>query len=112
MAYTTLANLKSHLNIESSFTGDDTYLTGIITVAELSIDDYCNGGMDGYCHDVALPIPNTLNLVLMPATVKHAALLLAAHFYLTRSIVSFAQGVEIPYSFKFLLNPYRTYTIG
>lgn len=98
MAYTTLAELKKHLNIETTFTEDDTYLTTLIDVAEMSIADYCNGGLT----DVD-PIP---------VTVKQAALLLAAQLYTTRTVVSFAQGYEIPYSFKFLLNPYKNPSIA
>lgn len=99
-AYTTLATLKAHLNIETAFTADDTYLTSLIDVVELMISEYCCGGLDEYTS------------VTMPVVVKHAALLLAAHLYTTRTMVSYAQGYEIPYSFKFLLNPYRTYTVA
>lgn len=100
MAYTTLAKLKAHLNIEASFTDDDTLLTDLIGVAEGAIKDYVCGGLEDYTEET------------MPDVVKHAALLLSAHLYLNRSMVSFAQGYEIPYSFKFLLNPYRVYTVG
>jgi hypothetical protein len=100
MAYTTTAKLKTHLNIETAFTDDDTYLTDIIAVVEMSIKSYCNGGLDEFSDQT------------MPVVVKHCALLLAAHLYLNRTMVSFAQGYEIPYSYKFLLNPYRIYTVG
>lgn len=100
MAYTLLSELKKHLNIESTFYDDDSYLANLIDVAELSVNNYCNDGLANYA-DSDIPI-----------TVKQATLLLAAHLYITRTIVSYAQGVEIPYSFKFLLNPYRVYTIG
>jgi len=97
-AYTTLAEAKAHLNIETAFTGDDTYITNLIAVAELSIADYCNGGLT--------------DVTPIPVTVKQATLLLIGHLFATRTIVSFAQGYEVPYSFKFLLNPYRTQTIA
>jgi len=99
MAYISLAQIKEHLNIESTFDGDDSYLTSLIDVAELSVSDYCNTGLSGYTSSD------------IPVTVKQATLLLAAHFYVNRTMVSYAQGTEIPYSFKFLLNPYRKYTI-
>ena len=100
MAYTTLSELKKHLNIETTFTDDDSYLTTLADVAELSVNDYCNGGLTDFTS------------ATIPITVKQAILLLAGHLYVTRTLVSFAQGYEIPYSFKFLLNPYRVYTIG
>jgi len=95
MNYFTLPELKEQLNIESGFTRDDHYLSGCTTVACLSVDNYCNNGLTGFTGTT------------IPATVKQAALMLAAHFYLNRQIVSFATGVEIPYSFQFLLNPYK-----
>lgn len=99
MAYIQLDELKKHLNIETSFNEDDLYLSTLIDVAELSIQEYCNGGLNTYTDNV-------------PITVKHATLILAAHLYINRTVVSFAQALEIPYSFKFLLNPYRIYTIN
>jgi len=98
MAYTTLESLKIHLNIEAAFTGDDDYLTSLIAVVELAIADYCNGGLT----DVD-PIP---------VTVMQAALLLAGNLYKNRSPVAFGQGYKIPYSFEFLLSPYRVYTVA
>jgi len=99
MAYTLLSELKKHLNIETTFTEDDTYLSTLIDVAELSINEYCNGGLETYESEI-------------PVTVKQATLILAAHLYINRTAVSFVQALEIPYSFKFLLNPYRIYTIN
>ena len=100
MAYTLLSELKKHLNIESAFTDDDLYLSTLIDVAELSVNEYCNDGLVNY--------DNTT----IPITVKQATLLLAGHLYITRTIVSYAQGIEIPYSFKFLLNPYKVFTVS
>jgi len=100
MAYTTLASLKAHLNIETAFTGDDLYLTSLISVVELAISDYCNGGLADIL-DADIPV-----------TVKQAALLLAGNLYLNRSPVAFGQPYKIPYSFEFLLSPYRIYTVA
>lgn len=97
MAYTTKLALKKHLNIEEAFVDDDTYLESIIAVVELAISDYCKGGLADYTDET------------MPVVVKQAALILAAHLYLNRSMVSFAQGFEIPFSFRFLLNPYMSF---
>ena len=100
MSYTTLAAAKKHMNIEEAFTDDDNYINDLISVCELSISNYCDGGLDDYDDND------------MPVTVKQATLLLIGHLYVTRTIVSFSQGVEIPYSFKFLLNPYRVHNIS
>jgi len=100
MTYTTLAAIKAHLNIETGYTADDTYITSLIGVTEGAIADYCNGGLASYTEAEDVPV-----------AVKHAALIMAANLYLNRSPVSFAQGYKVPYSFEFLLNPYRIYTI-
>ena len=98
MAFIEVSELKKQLNIELDFTEDDGYLATLTDVAEQAIKSYCNGGLD--------------TVTNAPTPVKQAALLLAAHLYLSRTTVSFAQGYEIPYSFKFLLNPYRVFTIS
>lgn len=100
MAYITLFELKRHLNIETSYNEDDTYLQDVLAVSQLAIENYCNLGLSGYTDET------------IPVTVKQATLLLAAHFYLNRQLVSYAQGYEIPYTFKFLLNEYRNLIIN
>jgi hypothetical protein len=99
MAYTTLEALKAQLNIETTFTDDDTYMTTIISVVERAVKDYCDGGLDTYTD------------LTMPETVKHATLFLGAHLYINRTMVSFGTGLEIPYSFSFLLDFYKVYTV-
>lgn len=100
--YFTLNELKAQLNIETSFIADDTYLSGLTTVVTTSVQNYCNYGLTGYT-------TTTNGVTVVPAPVKQAAIMLAAHLYINRTLVSFAQGVEIPYSFKFLLDPYKNF---
>lgn len=97
MAYFTLNELKQQLNIEQSFTDDDLLLTNLGNVATQAVDNYTNYGLTGY---------TTTNI---PISVKQAALMLAGHLYINRQLVSFAQGFEIPYSYKFLLDPYKNF---
>ena len=42
MRYTNLIDAKMHLNIETEFTEDDTYISSLLDVAELAIQNYCN----------------------------------------------------------------------
>lgn len=100
MNYTTLNELKAHLNIETGYTTDDIYLTTLLDVAESACNEYTNNGLE---------IFNTYDL---PIQIKHAIILLAGHWYLNRNMVSFGQGYEIPYTFQFLLNPYKNYIIS
>lgn len=100
MRYTNLIDAKMHLNIETEFTEDDTYISSLLDVAELAIQNYCNNAeLREWREETA------------PATVKHAVYFLVGNLYANRQIVSFAQGVEIPYTFQFLLNPYKEYVI-
>ena len=102
--YTTLADIKQHLNIETEFTDDDDYIVNLISVAEMSVYEYLNGGLSGSTINITV---DGETITALPKSIKHAIVLLTAHFYLNRALVSFAQGYELPYAFKFLLNPYR-----
>lgn len=105
--YISLDELKKHLNIETEFTDDDTYLKHTISVAELSVISYCNGGL------IPTAVTDELNVetLVVPDAVKHGILLLASHLYLNRNPIAFTATTEIPLGFKYLLNPYRNYVI-
>lgn len=97
----TITQLKRQLNIESTFTDDDAILQHFLDVAEQSVYNYCGTtGLTMY-DDITMPI-----------SISQAVILLASHFYLNRNMVSFGQGTEIPYSFRFLLDPYRDLIVG
>jgi hypothetical protein len=97
--YITVTELKQHLNIETSYTADDVLLSGLTTTSTIAVQTYTNDGLSGYTGTTT------------PAPVKHATLLLAGHLYLNRNMVSFTSGVEIPYTYKFLLDPYKNYVV-
>ena len=93
--------LKRQLNIEEDFVDDDAILQHFLDVAEQSVNVYC--GVTGLTEYTELSIPISIN---------QAVILLAAHFYLNRNMVSYSQGTEIPYGFRFLLDPYRDFIVG
>lgn len=95
--HTTVAELKEHLNIELDFTEDDNYLQQLLNVSELAVWNYCNGGID--------------ELSEIPVTIKQAYLFLAAHYYLNRTPIAFTSTSELPYTFQFLLNPYKNFVV-
>lgn len=98
----TLTEVKRHLNIETTFNNDDGYLLDLIDVVEDVVIDYLN-----------LPTETTYNdSSNTPKPVKQSMLLMVGHLYLNRQIVSYTQGYEIPYTYKFLLEPYRTAIIN
>jgi len=93
--------LKRQLNIEQDYHDDDAILQHFLDVAEQSVTTYCGvTGLTEYTDTT------------MPISIHQAVILLASHFYLNRNMVSFGQGTEIPYSFRFLLDPYRDFIVG
>lgn len=100
MKYTTLTDAKRHLNIEPDFTEDDAYITSLLNVAELAVQNYCDDvTFADYTAETA------------PVTLVQAVYFLVGNYYANRQPVSFAQGIEIPYTFQFLLNPYKNYVV-
>jgi hypothetical protein len=99
---TTVQDLKKQLNIESDYTDDDLILQQYLNVAEASVLSYLNlytGSTTG------------VTGTYQPVEVKQGVLLLAAHLYTTRQIVAYGQPYKIPYTFEFLLNPYKEFTV-
>ena len=96
--YVTLFEVKRHLNIETTCTDDDPYLQDLIAVAHHAVNLYCNDGLSTYTDQT------------VPTTVKQATLMLVGHFFLNRAIVAFSNNsAEIPYTLKFLLDPYKNF---
>jgi len=106
--YTTVAELKQHLNIEENFNDDNNYLLELISVSEMAVSDYLNGGLSG--STVTFTVSGT-TITALPKTIKQACMLLAAHFYINRTPIAFTNSQEIPYTFQFLLNPYKIITV-
>jgi len=99
----TILDLKRQLNIESTYTDEDTSLQLYLDVAEASVLSELNlytGTTSGYTG------------TYQPVMLKQAVLLFAAHLYTTRQIVSFGQAYKIPYTYQYLINPYKDYTIA
>ncbi len=93
--YTTIQELKTQLNIETTYVDEDVKLLELLQVAEYAIDKQCNHGLSGYTD------------ATMPITIKQAVLMLASHLYLNRTPVAFASAIEIPYSIQYLLSADR-----
>ena len=91
--------LKKHLNIESSFTDDDTYITGLEEVAEQVISqDLCIDIEDIESSTVGVPKP-----------LQQAILLLVGQYYANREPVAFASSSEVPLTYRHLISLYRKY---
>lgn len=96
-----LKEVKTHLNVDSCFHEDDEYIKSLIEVAEDTVRTHLQvTSLD----DIVLSNGGTL-----PASIKHAMLLLIGNWYANREGISFAQAHDIPYSYKYLLDPFKRF---
>ena len=106
MTYLTLEDLKKHCNIDSDFTGDDTYLESLGDVAEQILAEHLESDLASIAND---------NGGVLPAPLCHAMKLLVGTLYMARETVAFGQAYQIPISYggsvyDHLINPYINYT--
>lgn len=100
MTYLTLAEIKKHLNIESAFTDDDTYLTALGDAAEDVVCRYI---------DQPLTLLEDENHKI-PQALVFAALLWIGTVYSTRESISSVNMTIVPHSFEMLCDLYRNYS--
>ena len=101
MTYLTLAEIKKHLNLDSQFTDDDTYVSALADAAEEVIIRYC---------DVLLCQLENENREL-PRSLVQAMLLWIGTHYAIRESVSQASMSPVPTAFELLCDLWRDYTI-
>lgn len=121
MIYTKISEFKNQLNFESAYTGETAILTLILNAAEQAIMNYCNAVTTGGTFNLSGTTSNILTnsgytgntgtCKSISVAVLQATYLLAAHLYVNRQIVSFAQGVEIPFTLRWLIEPYKNFFI-
>ena len=96
MATVDIALLKQHVRADD-FSSDDEYLAHLLEAAEEYVCRSTNCTSD--------------ELILadgkLPATLQHAVLMIAGHWYNQREAVSGAQMSEVPYTLQALIKPYR-----
>ena len=97
--YLTLNELKKHLNIDSYFTDDDSYIASLGAAAEDTVSKYINRNLDDL-------LDENDNL---PAGIKHAILLWVGSMYAVRESVSSSNLQKVPNSFELLCDLYRKY---
>ena len=101
MNYITLNQLKSHLNIDSDFTADDSLLEMYGDVAEavvqrhlcILLSELVDGGG------------------VLPPPIRQAILFYAGNLYNARESVSFGTTPQnIPFTYQYLLDLYKNYS--
>lgn len=90
--------LKHNLNIECDYKDEDIYLHKLLLVAEEAVFNYLGKSK------------NDFNVI--PESVRYAIIMLASQWYENRTPIAFASNSKIPYSFEFILAPYRNIIIS
>lgn len=103
MSLITLEQAKKHLNIESDFTEDDTYIEELILLADEIVEK-----------DIKKSLYDLENeLGMTPQGLIHAAKLLVGTMYEHReSVIIGVAPHEMPMSYKYLVARYKSYTVG
>ena len=99
MITVTLEQVKPHLNIDPSYTGDDKYLADLIEVSEVVVSK-----------EIGIELSELEEGGVIPAPLRQAILLMVGNFYANREPVAFASSSEIPLSYKYLVQFYRDYS--
>ena len=103
MEYLNLDLIKKHLNIDSDFHVDDSYIEALGDVVEEVTEKHI---------DVSLKKLTADNNGKIPAPLKQAMLLLLGTYYSNRENIAFASSSEIPLSYSYLLSLYQNYDGG
>lgn len=102
MSYITLTEAKKQVAVDH--TDDDTYIGMLIEMVEELV-----AGEIGET-DLTLLVDTQGNI---PKRLKHAMLLMVAHFYLVREPVIIGTiTAKVPFGFEFLIHPFKNYAIG
>lgn len=95
----TLAQIKTHLNIDSAYTADDAYITFLEGVAEELVEKHIDKPLTEItAEEGAIPQP-----------LLSAMLLIIGNLYDNRESNSYTSVYEVPNSLSYILSLYRDY---
>lgn len=96
--YVTIDEIKQHLYID--FEADDAMLADMIQASEDIIQKYLNTTFEDIIDEYGS----------LPISLKQAIKIMVGNLYANRESVSFnAYPSKIPYSYEYLLQPYKSY---
>lgn len=93
-----LALIKQHLNIDSDFTADDSYLESLAEVAEAVVQSHIDHNLTDLEEGGQLPAPLT-----------QAMLLFIGNMYANRESVAYTNANEVPFAYDYLLSLFKDY---
>ena len=97
--YIELDYAKKHLNIEDSFTDDDEYILGLISMAEQAVRVHVNEDFDTLAEK---------NGGCLPTPLLQAMLLMIGNMYQNREPVG-TREKALPFNYQYLIDLYRNY---
>lgn len=95
--YVDIELAKRHLNVETEFTDDDSYISQLIDVAEAVVSkDLCKElkELEDENHEI-------------PSPIKQCILLMIGHAYENREPVAFVQAYEVPLAYRHIIDLYK-----
>lgn len=102
MTYLNLELIKTHLNLQN-FSDDDKYLQHLGSAVEFVVER----DVDKKLTDIAKENGGEL-----PPPLLHAMLLLLGTYYANRENVSYASCVEVPKTYQYICDLYRSYGVN
>lgn len=94
-----LSLIKQHLNIDSDFTADDSYLQSLAQVAETVVQSHIDHNLADLEEGGQIPAPLT-----------QAMLLFIGNMYANRESVAYTNANEVPFAYDYLLSLFKDYS--
>lgn len=99
--YVKLETAKKHLNLDESFTDDDSYIMLLIKAAEEAVSLHIDKPL--------VELEDSQGK--LPPAILQSILLLIGNLYATREPVAYASAVKVPYTLDYLLGLHKYYFI-
>ena len=98
--YVTIDQAKAHLRVD--FEDDDNYITDLIDIAEMSVQN-----------EIGCTLASCEVNGILPKPLLQAIKYMVAHMYATREPVIVGATVQkCPYTMEYLFAPYKSWTAG
>lgn len=95
-----MRDIKHHLNIDPFYHDDDPLLCDYGEVAETVVERHIDDSLDDLAKE---------NNGELPAPLRQAMLLYIGNLYANRESIAYANAVELPLSYGYLLQLYQKY---
>lgn len=102
MTYLNLELIKTHLNLQN-FSDDDKYLQHLGSAVEFVVERDLDKKLTTIAQE---------NGGELPPSLLHAMLLLLGSYYANRENISYASCVEVPKTYQYICDLYRSYGIN